>query len=191
MNENKLILGINWGAGVEMGWFGAKEYKNVDLNINTLILNEKKDILNILNWEQRESDYLILSKDDTSGDKKVNDYKDNEHITIDLTRKPYDHTLIFFVDNYTEQKFGEISHFDYRLYLGEPNAIAKKIYYKNITEIKDYENYESIILGYIPSRYHNFIPLNILFKSSNKITQDILKILNNNIFNKNKTTNQP
>ena len=181
-----IVVGINWGGVKEEGWFGAPEYKSVDNNINVLIIDKDFNIIEHLSWKNKKSDYVIITKDDTSGDTDGNDYKDNEHAVVNISNMPDNYTLIFFVDNYTDQRFGQISHFDYRVYYGEPDNPDTYIHQQDITSLESYENYENILLGYMAGETKEFSHLDILINSSNDmIENEVVKIFREKVKIKN------
>lgn len=147
LHNETLIVGINWGAIEEKGWFGAKEFINVDLDLNCVQVNSLRQPIEIINWENKEGEFISLSKDDNVGDIKGNDFLDNEYAEINLPEIGKDTEVLLFASNYTEQELGKLGHFDYRLYTGEPNKHNEIIYFKNLADNPIYDQSKGVFLG--------------------------------------------
>jgi stress response protein SCP2 len=177
-----LIVGINWGAIEEDGWFGAKEYINVDLNLKVIIVSDAFELIKVVDYDSSICDYILFDKDDTYGDVGENDFLDNEMVIINISKMPQNQFLLFFVENYTKQEFGMLTHFDYRVYTGEKNEPYTTFYKKDIKELPSFEKEKMIFLGYLKIKENDdennfFKPLNIFIKSDESEVDVITEVV--------------
>jgi len=147
IKSSKIIVGSNWGAIAEEGWFGAKTIRGVDLDMGCIEVDRNDSRINTLCWENKELIWGHISPDDMEGDTGGDDQQDNEWLEIDLTKLAADHELWLTISNYTEGKLEAISHFDYRIYSGRPNDIRERFYFQNLIEERFEINPLGIFLG--------------------------------------------
>lgn len=168
INKENIILGINWGAIPEKGWFGATQLNGVDLDMCCFEIDQNNNCCSSISWEEKLSSWGTMSQDDMTGDMMGDDQQDNEWIVIDLKKVPKNHKLILTVINYTEQSISDLFHFDYRIYSGVPNNVNDLFYFKNMKEISITKNAKGVFFGLIENTndrwiYHNKeIPLDEL-----------------------------
>jgi len=145
--DERFILGINWGAIEEKGWFGAKGYLSVDLDLNLVVISASGKVLSEHNWKNKTTNMIRLSGDDTTGDIFINDGLDNEYAILDLSYLDETNRLLAFVNNFTVYVFGKLGHFDYRIYTGQPNHPEKVHYFSDLTKVKDFDRAFGIFPG--------------------------------------------
>lgn len=103
-------MGLGWDAMKKKGLFGfGAKSVDVDLDANALMFDASGNLVDVVWFRQ------LQSKDGTvrhSGDNRTGAGDgDDETITVDLTRlNPSVSTIIFSVNNYTGQDFGQIEN---------------------------------------------------------------------------------
>lgn len=103
-------MGLGWDAIKKRGFFGfGGGQVEVDLDANALLFSANGELLDTVWFRQ------LQSKDGTvrhSGDNRTGQGEgDDETITVDLSRLPANvATVIFSVNNYTGQDFGQIEN---------------------------------------------------------------------------------
>jgi len=148
IEDSKIIIGINWGIIEEIGWFSAKGFESVDLDLNLIAINSSNEIVKKYNWKNKDSSIIENSNDDNTGDIFINDKKDNEYAIINIDKLETDQKFIVYLNNYTEQELGNLIHLDYRIYSGLPNEPEKVYRFFNLKEIEKFDNSYGIVLGY-------------------------------------------
>lgn len=107
---NSVRMGLGWDAVKKKSFLGfGGGSKDVDLDANALLFDAQGNLLDVVWFRQ------LQSKDGTvrhSGDNRTGQGDgDDETITVDLTRlAPTVSTVIFSVNNYTGQDFGEVEN---------------------------------------------------------------------------------
>ncbi len=149
IKDNRIIVGINWGAIPEKGWFGATQLTGVDLDMCCFEVDQNLKNISTLNWEKKETNWGKISQDDMAGDMLGDDQQDNEWIILDLNKVSTSNVLLCTVSNYTEQSISQLSHFDYRIYCGAPNKVHNLFYSKNMKEIPIDNATKGVFLGII------------------------------------------
>lgn len=149
LNSNQIIIGVNWGAIHEKGWFESTQLVGVDLDMCCFLIDVNKTTKKILNWENTSSIWSSISSDDMQGDMEGNDQKDNEWLTINLNQINPNCEIHVTISNYSEKSMQKLSHFDYRIYSGRPNEVLQRFYFKNLKEISICNNAKGLYLGCI------------------------------------------
>lgn len=103
-------MGLGWDAVKKKGFFGfGGGQQDVDLDANALMFDAQGNLLDVVWFRQ------LQSKDGTvrhSGDNRTGQGDgDDETITVDLSRLATNvSTVIFSVNNYTGQDFGQVEN---------------------------------------------------------------------------------
>ncbi|WP_067146250.1 TerD family protein [Pseudotamlana agarivorans] len=149
LNCNQVIIGINWGAIFERGWFESEQRVGVDLDLCCFLLDSDQNTKEILNWENSSSIWGSISNDDMEGDMEGNDQKDNEWLTLNLNQVNNNFELHISISNYSEKSLRKLSHFDYRIYTGHPNEVNKSFYFKDLKHSNLNDTSKGVYLGRI------------------------------------------
>ena len=116
LKSNQIIVGLNWGAISEDGWFNSKLLVGIDLDLCCFLIDKSQNLKEIISLKNPNSIYGKLSKDDMEGDMYGNDQKDNEWLMIDLNKINTNSELHISISNYSEKSLKKMSHLDYRIY---------------------------------------------------------------------------
>lgn len=126
----------------------TKEY--VDLDASIIVYNDAlKRIDTVYFGNLRSSDYAIShSGDDRTGESGRDD-RDNETISIDLSRvTKRAKYLVAILNSYTHQKFNKIPRIGLRIYTGEANEPDEILASYDQFNTPNFNDKEAIILGY-------------------------------------------
>ena len=149
LESNQIIVGLNWGAILEDGWFNSKLHVGIDLDLCCFLIDNSQNLKDLISLENPNSIFGELSKDDMEGDMDGNDQRDNEWLIIDLNKINTDFELHISISNYSEKSLKKISHLDYRIYSGKPNQVIKRFYFKDLKKIELNNTTKGIYLGKI------------------------------------------
>lgn len=148
INTEELIVGLNWSAIEETGWFGAIDYRYVDLDLSVILIDRRSQKAQMFNHQNRPEGWGEIGKDDMSGDVKGSDQLDNEWIKMQLNQLKEKSILLCF-SNYTEQYLLGLPQLQYRIYSGEPNS-PEKVYHEKVFINEHYLNSaQSIFVGFL------------------------------------------
>jgi len=180
ISQKNTIVGINWGAIKEKGWFGASGYTSVDLDINLVVLNASNETVTEHNWKNKETETISISRDDNIGDININDKLDNEYAEVSLEKVSKNRKVAIFVNNYTEQELGKLLHFDYRIYDGESNNPKNIFYSSDLTRLTDFSNSFGVFLGILYNLEGEwyYLPTNKCLFERSRSLDEINRILN-------------
>lgn len=107
---SSVVMGLGWDAARKKGLFGfGGGAQDIDLDANALLFDAGGQLLDVVWFRQ------LQSKDGTirhSGDNRTSAGDgDDETISVDLARLPANvQTVIFSVNNYTGQDFGQVEN---------------------------------------------------------------------------------
>lgn len=149
LKSNQIIVGLNWGAIFEKGWFESEIRVGVDLDICCFSIDSNLNTKEILNMENAKLIWGSISKDDMEGDMDGNDKKDNEWLILNMDQVNTKNVLHISITNYSEKSFKKISHLDYRIYSGSPNNINNRFYFKDLKQIDLNNTTKGVYLGQI------------------------------------------
>ncbi|MBF0572646.1 MAG: TerD family protein [Desulfamplus sp.] len=123
----KVIMGLGWDAKKKKGLFGfGSKDQSIDLDASCVIFDENKNMIDTVWFRQLKSKdgSIIHTGDNRTGDGEG----DDEQIIVDLTKVPAQvKTLMFIVNSFTGQNFGEIE-----------NAFTRIVNHANNKEIARY-----------------------------------------------------
>lgn len=106
----KLLIGSNWGSIIKKKLFGGKSMESVDLDSSVICYDRNKNLIETVYFGNlsNSNGSIRHSGDDIVGD-MFDDGKDNEVITIDLTRIPSNiEYMTFILNSYRRQNFNTI-----------------------------------------------------------------------------------
>ena len=186
-NLEQIIIGVNWGGEKTEGWFGAIQYVIADLDLHIITLNNTCfnqinetpiNRINSYNSKNTPQNGVNIEKDDTKGDLKGNDNKDNEWAILNQPELQPDNILIPIIYNYNNIKWEDLSHLEFRIYTGGPNEVKNLINFQDLKK-SQFEDDEILIPGKIFNKNNNWyfdtcsntekIELLLKIKSINKI----------------------
>lgn len=144
---SSFCVGANWGAISEKGFFGTKT-KAVDLDLSAVLINDTKQVCDVVYFGKTSAKGIKHSGDDRTGDVGGDDGLDNEIISIDLNNLENGVSQIFFVLNsYTHIEFDKIPFASIRLYEGTPTRVNKVFAQYNVANDASFQGREAMILA--------------------------------------------
>ena len=144
---SSFCVGANWGAINEKGFFGTKT-KAVDLDLSVVLINDTKQVCDVVYFGKTSAKGIKHSGDDRTGDVGGDDGLDNEIISIDLNNLENGVSQIFFVLNsYTHIEFDKIPFASIRLYEGTPTRVNKVFAQYNVANDASFQGREAMILA--------------------------------------------
>jgi len=149
LKSNQIIVGLNWGAVFEKGWFESELRVGVDLDLCCFSIDSHHNTKEILNIENAKLVWGSISKDDMEGDMDGNDQKDNEWLILNMDHINTKNELYISIVNYSENSLKKISHLDYRIYSGSPNNLNNRFYFKDLKQVNINDTTKGIYLGKI------------------------------------------
>jgi tellurium resistance protein TerZ len=156
VNGDKLstiCIGLNWGAIESNMFFGLIPTKeSVDLDSSVAIFDKSKMLVDQVYYGKLTShDGAILhSGDDSEGDRYGDDGIDNEVIVVDLDKiSEKTAQIVFFLNSFRGQDFGDIPYSKIRIYEGTPTAVNTVFATFNLSSEEDYKGKVSMIMGKI------------------------------------------
>lgn len=151
----KIFFGVNWGAIEKGGFLGfGKTHEAVDLDASAIMMAGEVDIETIYFGHKNSSDGAIKhSGDDLVGDIGGDDGKDNEVISVDLSKiRPSVDKVVFILNSYRHHKFDQIPYMGIHIFTGSINNPVNLAKYnlKNDSNDPDttFVGKEGMILGY-------------------------------------------
>jgi len=163
-NSEQIIIGVNWGGEKTKGWFGATEYVIADLDLHIIALNNNDFNQNneipvnriiSCDFNNTPQNGINIEKDDTKGDLKGNDNKDNEWAILNQPELQTDNILIPVIYNYNDLKWEGLSHLEFRVYTGGPNEVKNLINFQDLKK-GQFEDGEILIPGKIFNKNNNW-----------------------------------
>jgi tellurium resistance protein TerZ len=142
-------IGLNWGAIPKRSFFG-KRYEAVDLDGSVALFNAQNHCIDTVYYRQLVSmDKAIRhGGDELTGDNFGDDKKDNEIITLDLSKlNPSVSQVIFILNSYKGQDFATIPYAHIRLYEGTATRIVNMFAEFNVASEAKFGGYVSMIMG--------------------------------------------
>ena len=146
----KICVGINWGAIETKGFFGGSKKKAVDLDASCALFDANGQLVDTVYYGKlRSTDGSILhSGDDTKGDLDGDDGLDNEVIVLNLASVPAGvDKVIFILNSYQGQDFGDIPFATIRIYEGTPSSVVSVLASFNIAQDPKYKGFVSMIMA--------------------------------------------
>lgn len=153
-NEKHLehvCVGINWGAiGKKLFGFLGVGSTAVDLDGCVAVFDASgKEIDTVYYHQLKSKDGAIThSGDDLSGDSFSDDGKDNEIITLDLSRiNPSAQTIVFFLNSYKGQDFASIPYSKIRIFEGSIKEVKEVLATLNLSAEPAFANATAMIMA--------------------------------------------
>jgi len=161
--SHKVCVGLNWGVinkevAIEVAGFlgfGSKKINkriniDVDLDASCALIDKNKTLLETISYRQLESKFGCVnhSGDDRQGDSEGDDGLDNEIISVELDRLPSEvNQVIFFLNSFKKQDFGEIPHATIRIYEGSPERVDTVLAKFDVANQSAFAGKVSMIMG--------------------------------------------
>ena len=142
-------VGVNWGMIEKSTFFGPKKIA-VDLDASCAMFDANNQLLDVVYFGQLTSrDQSIRhSGDDRQGDDNGDDGLDNEILSVNLPRvSPQVDKIVFFLNSYNQQDFGDIPFASARLYEGTPTRVKEIYATYNVANDISFQGSVSMILG--------------------------------------------
>jgi tellurium resistance protein TerZ len=142
-------VGLNWGAIPKKSFWGTS-YENVDLDGSVALFDAENKCIDIVYYRQLLSlDKAIKhSGDELTGDFSGDDKRDNEVITLNLTKlNPSVAQVVFILNSYRGQDFADIPYAHIRLYEGDARRTVASYAQFNVAAEQKYKGHISMILG--------------------------------------------
>ncbi len=155
----KVCIGLNWGSIKKKALFGLiKQTEPVDLDGSlTTFSKDKKKIYTVYYQNLISPDRAIKhSGDDREGD-DADDDLDNEVMTIDLKKiDPNVEQIIFYLNSYKGQDFGDIPYIKVRIYEGTPTQVNEVFATFNLAGDATFKGNVSMIMGKLVRTKNNW-----------------------------------
>ena len=151
IEENKVFIGVNWGA-IERRNILGKKIVPVDLDVCCVVKNTSDKITKLVYYATKSAfnDAISHSGDDFQGDRFGDDGLDNEIISVELDRLPEDiKSLTFILNSYSNHEFSKIPFTSIRLYTGNSNDPTITYRKFDISENGEFADCVSMILGLV------------------------------------------
>ena len=145
-----ICVGLNWGAIESVGFFGGAKKKAVDLDASCGLFDGSGNLLDVVYFGKLKSDdgAITHSGDDTVGDVDGDDGLDNEVIILKLTALAANaEKIVFILNSYRGQDFGDIPFAAIRIYEGTPSNVIDVLATYNIAQDPKFKGYTSMIMG--------------------------------------------
>ena len=111
--------------------------------------------INSYNSKNTPQNGVNIEKDDTKGDLKGNDNKDNEWAILNQPELQTDNLLIPVIYKYNDLKWEDLSHLEFRIYTGGPNEVKNLINFQDLKK-SQFEDGEILIPGKIFNKNNNW-----------------------------------
>ncbi|MFA8299566.1 MAG: TerD family protein [Hyphomicrobiales bacterium] len=158
-----ICIGINWGAIEKTevvkrgGFFGIGgvpieevKKKSVDLDASCVMLTRDNNEYDTIYYGNLKSSCRSIkhSGDDLDGDMYGNDGRDNEVISVNLSKIPVEvEKVFFFLNSFRKQDFADIPYANIRIYEGTPKRVDKVLATYDIANDKNFARKISMIMG--------------------------------------------
>ena len=145
-----ICVGLNWGAIESRGFFGGAKKTAVDLDASCGIFDGSGKLLDMVYYGKLKSNDEAIkhSGDDTVGDTDGDDGRDNEVIVLNLASiNASSEKLVFILNSYRGQDFGDIPFASLRIYEGTPSQVTTVLATYNIAHDPKFKGYTSMIMG--------------------------------------------
>ena len=150
-------VGCNWGAIESGGFLGfGKKVEAVDLDASAICFDANGNPVDTVYYAKLNSDapgFIRHSGDDRSGDVGGDDGRDNETITVDLTKAPANVDKIAFVlVSFRGHDFAKVPHAGLKLYEGSPARPGEVAASYNVTQDPRYAGRRAMYMGHLYRR---------------------------------------
>lgn len=145
----QFCVGLNWGMITHKSFWGTRR-EAVDLDGSVALFDTHNKCIDTVFYRQLFSiDRAIKhSGDELEGDYHGDDKKDNEVISLDLTRlNPSVQQLVFILNSYKGQDFATIPYAHIRLYEGTATHQVALFAEYNVAAEDKFKGHVSMILG--------------------------------------------
>jgi tellurium resistance protein TerZ len=146
---NQFSIGLNWGAIPKRSFWGTR-YEAVDLDGSVALFDAQNNCIDTVYYRQLLSmDKAIRhSGDELTGDNYGDDKKDNEVITLDLSKlNPSVSQVVFILNSYKGQDFATIPFAHIRLYEGTATRVMNMFAEFNVASEDKFSGFVSMIMG--------------------------------------------
>jgi tellurium resistance protein TerZ len=146
-----VAVGLNWGAINQKSFFGL--FSNdvaVDLDGTVTLFDEQKRPLETVYYGSlKSSDGSVKhSGDDRSGDVGGDDGRDNEVITIDLSKiSPQVSIIYIYLNSFNQFHFGEIPFTKVRVFEGDRKRVDHVLATFNLNAESGFDGKVSMVMG--------------------------------------------
>jgi len=155
----EVCIGLNWGAIKKPVFFNIfKETVAVDLDGSVTTFDEEKNQVYTVYYKNlRSKDGAIIhSGDDRDGDIAGDDGYDNEVIQIRLNQvSPKIQNIVFYLNSYNQQDFGDIPYSKIRIFEGSPNRVDSVFATFNLSADDSFKGKVSMVMGKLVRKPNN------------------------------------
>jgi len=145
-----ICVGVNWGAITKKNLFGITKTEAVDLDASCAEFDASGNVIDKVWFRHLASKDKAIrhSGDDRVGDTDGDDGLDNEVITVDLTKVPFNVEKIAFVLNsFLGQDFKTIPFASIRIYEGTPTKVKEVFATYDIANDPSFAGSVSMVMG--------------------------------------------
>lgn len=167
---SQFSIGLNWGAIPKKSFWGTR-HEAVDLDGSVALFDADNQCIDMVYYNQLlSSDKAIRhSGDELEGDFKGDDKRDNEVITLNLTKlNPSVSQIVFILNSYKGQDFADIPYAHIRLYEGDSSRLVALFAEFNVAAEQKFSGHVSMILGKLYKQHNDWH-----FKTIGEPTRDV------------------